>query len=111
MKFLNSILLEGDLINTPVASTSPDGIPRCTFFLASGDAAPAVPVIAYGRLAMRCSELLDKGSSVRTVGRISQDLEASEASGSFILHIVAEHVEIKPNSSRKLPTEETANVF
>jgi primosomal replication protein N len=101
MKFLNSILLEGDLISSPVASPGSDGIPRCTFSLASGDAAPAVPVIAYGRLAMRCSELLDKGSSIRVVGHIAQDLESSEATGSFKLHIVAEHVEVKPAASHR----------
>jgi single-stranded DNA-binding protein len=107
---LNSILLEGDLISSPVDSTGTDGIPRCTFSLSSGDAAPAVPVVSYGRLAVRCSGLLDKGSSIRVVGRIAQDLESSEATGSFKLHVVAEHVEIKPSSLRKLPTE-AANVF
>ena len=96
MKNLNSILLEGDLISTPIPSTSPDGITQCTFSLTSGDSVPAVPVIAYGRLAIRCSELLDKGSSIRIVGRIAQDLEASAASGSFCLRLIAEHVEIKP---------------
>jgi primosomal replication protein N len=101
MKFLNSILLEGDILELPISSTSPDGIPRCTFSLASGDTAPAVPVIAYGRLATRCSELLDKGSSIRVVGRISQDIESSEATSSFMLHIVAEHVEIKPAASHR----------
>jgi len=101
MKFLNSILLEGDLISSPIASTCSDGIARCAFSLSSGDVAPAVPVVAYGRLAVRCSELLDKGYSIRIVGRISQDLESSEATGTFKLHIVAEHVEIKPAASRR----------
>jgi len=101
MKFLNSILLEGDILEQPLSSTGPDGIPRCTFSLASGDTAPAVPVITYGRLATRCSELLDKGSSIGVVGRIAQDLEASEATSSFMLHIVAEHVEITPAASHR----------
>jgi single-strand DNA-binding protein len=110
MRNLNSILLEGDLVAQPSFSTGPDGIPRCTFSLASGDTAPAVPVITYGRLAERSSGLLDKGSSIRVVGRIAQDLESSEPTGSFRLHIVAEHLEIRPSSSRKLPTE-AANAF
>jgi single-stranded DNA-binding protein len=67
-------------------------------------------VITYGRLAERCSSLLDQGSSIRVVGRISQDIESSDATDSFKLHIVAEHVEIKPSSFRKLPTE-AANAF
>jgi single-stranded DNA-binding protein len=101
MKFLNSILLEGDLVAQPSSSTGPDGIPRCTFSLASGDTAPAVPVITYGRLAERCSALLDKGSSIRVVGRIAQDIKSSEATGSFRLHIVAEHVEVRPVASHR----------
>ena len=110
MRNLNSILLEGDILEQPLSSTGPDGIPRCTFSLASGDTAPTVPVITYGRLAVHCEELLDKGSSIRVIGRISQDLESSETTGSFKLHVVAEHVEIKPSSTRKLPTE-AANAF
>jgi primosomal replication protein N len=110
MKFLNSILLEGDLIAQPSFFTSPDGIPRCTFSLASGDTAPAVPVITYGRLAERCSSLLDQGSVIRIVGRIAQDVEATTATGNFSLIVAADHVEIKPSSSHKVPTE-AANAF
>ena len=111
MKFLNSILLEGDILEQPLSSTGPDGIPRCTFSLSSGDAAPAVPVVTYGRLAVRCSGLLDKDFSVRIVGRISQDIESSEATGSFMLHVVAEHVEIKPTARLQPATVEAADAF
>ena len=96
MNYLNSILLEGELADVPVFTTTANGLDRCTFLIASGDQAPAVPVVAYSRLALRCNELLDKGSSVRVVGRIAQDLEASDSTSSFKLHLVAEHVEIKP---------------
>ena len=101
MKNLNSILLEGDLIDQPISSTGPDGVAQCTFSLTSGENAPSVPVITYHKLAMRCSQLLDKGSSIRIVGRIAQDLEASAASGSFCLRVIAEHVEIKPKVSSR----------
>ena len=101
MKNLNSILLEGDLIAQPISSTGPDGIAQCTFALTSGENAPSVPVITYHKLAIRCSELLDKGSSIRIVGRIAQDVEASAASGSFCLRVIAEHVEIKPQVSSR----------
>ena len=111
MRNLNSILLEGDILEQPLSSTSPDGIPRCTFSLSSGDTAPAVPVITYGRLAVRCSEFLDKGSSIRVVGRIAQNLESSESTGSFKLHIVAEHVEIKPTARLQPATVEAADAF
>jgi primosomal replication protein N len=107
MRNLNSTLLEGDLIAQPSFSTGPDGIPRCTFSLASGDTAPVVPVITYGRLAERCEQLLDQGSSIRVVGRIAQDIESSVITGSFMLHIVAEHVEVRPVASHR----EAANAF
>lgn len=100
MTYLNSILLEGDLSDTPVFTTTANGLDRCSFLLASGDQAPAVPVVAYGRLALRCNELLDKGSAIRIVGRIAQDLEASEATATFRLHLVAEHVEVRAQSHR-----------
>ena len=96
MNYLNSILLEGVLYDAPVFTTTANGVDRCSFFISSGDQAPPVPVVSYGRLALRCNELLDKGSSIRIVGRIAQDLEASDSSSSFKLHLVAEHVEIKP---------------
>ena len=101
MKNLNSILLEGDLIDQPISSTGPDGIAQCTFSLTSGENAPSVPVITYHKLAIRCGELLDKGASLRIVGRIAQDLEASAATGSFCLRVIAEHVEIKPKVSSR----------
>ncbi len=101
MKNLNSILLEGDLIAQPISSTGPDGVAQCTFSLTSGENAPSVPVITYHKLAIRCSQLLDRGTAIRIVGRIAQDLEASAASGSFCLRIIAEHVEIKPKVSSR----------
>ncbi len=100
MNYLNSILLEGDITDAPVFTTTASGLDRCSFLISSGDQAPAVPVVSYGRLALRCNELFDKGSRVRIVGRIAQDLEASEVTSSFKLHLVAEHVEIKPMAHR-----------
>jgi single-stranded DNA-binding protein len=101
MRNLNSILLEGDLIDQPISSTGRDGVAQCTFSLTSGENAPSVPIIAFHKLATRCSGLLDKGSSIRIVGRIAQDLEASVATGSFCLRVIAEHVEIKPKVSSR----------
>ncbi len=100
MPYLNSILLEGELSDVPVFTTTANGLDRCSFFIASGDQAPSVPVVAYGRLALRCNELLDRGSSIRVVGRIAQDLEASDSSSTFRLHLVAEHVEVRPQAHR-----------
>lgn len=107
---LNSILLEGTLIDTPVytsaapeaASSAEPGssIDRCTFTLDCGPKAPAVPIHAYHLLARRCSELLDRGSAVRVVGALIHDTEATSSTGTFTLAVVCEHIEIKPSARR-----------
>jgi hypothetical protein len=101
MRFLNSILLEGLPVDQPSFSIGADGIARCSFTLSSGDDAPRVPVITYGRLAERCRDLLSKDYSTRVVGRLTRDLEASAETEGFKLHIVAEHVEINTSASRR----------
>ena len=109
MRTLNSILLEGSLLGDPVLVLPPDEAPaRCTFTLASDPDPAQVPVVVYGRLAAFSHKHLVQGSTIRVVGRIAQDTEASASTGSFKLCIVAEHIEVKPGSARKLPTEETA---
>jgi single-stranded DNA-binding protein len=95
----------------PRRSVYPDVSAKCTFSLGSEPDAPSVPIIVYGRLATFCAKNLFQGSVNRVVGHIAQDVDATATTGTFRLHVVAEHVEIKPSSSRKLPTEETANVF
>ena len=100
MRVLNSILIEGSLTAAPSSTTGADGLARCSFCLHSGDDAPSVPVIAYGKLANRCMELLSTDTTVRVVGRIARDLEASAATESLRLHVVAEHVEINTSALR-----------
>lgn len=108
---LNSILLEGSLLDAPIitsdaevspsseSSTHPSPMDRCSFNLDCGPKAPRVPVRAYGLLALRCSELLDRGSSVRIVGRVIHDT-ASSSIDTFALAVVCEHLEVKPSSRR-----------
>ena len=113
MKNLNSILLEGDLIEDPVYLPAPseETIDHCSFSLDCGPTAPSIPILAHGRLALRCHELLDKHSSVRVVGRVIHDTEASATTGTFTLAVVAEHVEIKPVSVRSPALAEAADAF
>lgn len=110
MHTLNSILIEGTLTDDPIASTS-DDLDECRFSIAAGDSAKSVPVIAYHRIAIRCSELLHSGSAIRVVGRIAQDLAATAATGAFSLHVVAEHVEIQSCTSSKRAVAEASNGF
>lgn len=113
MKNLNSILLEGDLIEDPAFIPAPslDAIARCSFSLDCGPSAPSIPILVYNRLALRCHELLDRGSSIRVVGRVIHDTEASATTGTFTLAVVAEHVEIKPVSVRSPALAEAADAF
>jgi len=96
MKNLNSILIEGELLDCPKLSTVSDSLERCTFAIGSGEETPTVPIVAYGRLALRANELLDKGSLIRVVGRLGQDLESSATMDTFRLWVIAEHLEVKP---------------
>jgi hypothetical protein len=47
-------------------------------------------------LAQRFTELLYKGRAVHIVGKIGQDIEASIRDNTFRLHVVAEHIELRP---------------
>jgi hypothetical protein len=113
MRSLNSLLWEGVLLDTPVYSgaTSVDAPDWCTFTIGSEPDAPSVPVVTYGRLALRCSQILTKGSAIRVVGRIAQDAEAMATTGTFRLCVIAEHIEIKPVPTPRLIPEEAANAF
>jgi single-stranded DNA-binding protein len=94
MRFLNSILIEGTITNAPVTTTGTRT--QCAFTINSGTDAPAIPIIAYGKLARQYSALLSQDRSVRIVGRIRHDIEASIRDNTFHLHIVAEHIELRP---------------
>ena len=107
MRNLNSILLEGSLLDDPIfaAPSTADAPAKCTFTIGSEPDAPSVPIITYGRLALRCSQILTKGSVIRVVGRIAQDVDATATTGSFRLCVVAEHIEPKPSTSKRVPAE------
>jgi len=111
MRLLNSLLLEGVLLDTPVYSgaTSADEPDWCTFTIGSEPEAPSVPVVTYGRPALRCSQILTKGSAIRVVGHIAQEAEAT--TGTFRLCVIAEHIEIKPVPTPRPTPEEVPNAF
>ena len=112
MRNLNSILIEGVLLGNPIIDSPPADAPaKCTFSIGSEPDAPSVPIVVYGRLALRCSQILTKGSTLRIVGRIAQDVDATAATGIFHLCVIAEHIEPKPVPTPKLIPEESAHVF
>ena len=111
MNNLNSILLEGNLVRDPELSYTAAGKPVCTFSVASNrfwkqgeelqKEVSYFEVTTWAKLAEACGEYLAKGRGVRVVGRLKQDRwQDTEGKTHSKVHIVAEHVEFKPQLKR-----------
>lgn len=95
MNSLNSVLIEGNLLDDPIQYES-----GCSFIITSdrfyssvGEVEKEVSyftVEAFGRLGESCMNNLKKNRGVRVVGRIKQLGIDSKMS------IIAEHIEFKP---------------
>lgn len=95
---LNSILLEGTIIDAPTYSEASAANPdRTDFTIDCGPAAPAIPVLIKGPLARRYSSL-GIGTTVRVIGRLHHDAEATARTGHFSLVVLVDHVEVKPTA-------------
>ena len=112
MNNLNSILLEGNLVRDPEISYTPKGTPVCNFSIACNryfkqgeeleQEVSYFDVTVWNRLAEVCKEYLAKGRGVRVVGRLKQDRwEDPEGKTRSKVHIVAEHVEFKPQLKKQ----------
>ncbi len=108
---LNSILLEGNLVRDPELSYTAAGKPVCSFTVASNrfwkqademqKEVSYFDVTTWAKLAEACGEYLAKGRGVRVVGRLKQDRwQDGEGKTHSKVHIVAEHVEFKPQLKR-----------
>lgn len=107
MNSLNSIILEGNIVQEPVLRTTPKGTPVCTFSLMCmrtykqdegyEKEISFFDVDAWAKLADVCVKNGTKGRGLRVVGRLKQsrwtDLEGKNHSK---VSVVAEHVEFKP---------------
>lgn len=93
MRLLNSLLLEGSVASSPLFSEPANDRPAAArFLLDAGPDVPAMPVIAYGRLAATVRDNLRTGSAIRIVGRLGID---SSLDAMTPVVIVIEHVEVK----------------
>jgi single-strand DNA-binding protein len=109
---LNSVLLEGTLTKDPALSHDAKGKPHCFLVIASErylqqetgmeKQTTAMHVYTKGRLAEQCMKLCREGRKIRVVGRI-QTLGGKNAQGLDAAQVVieAEHVEVKPELTRK----------
>jgi single-strand DNA-binding protein len=105
MNNLNSVLIEGNLLEDPKLSYDSNGKALCSFDVAcvrsekedGGTVQRTVTTVPIttreGRLAEVCVEYLKMGRGVRVVGRLAM------AEGLFIF---AEHVEFKPSSEKEI---------
>ena len=106
MNALNSILIEGDLIEDPVTTETPRGSTVCTFSIASSrfykqdedleEEVSHFDIESWGKIAESCKENLAKGRGVRVVGRLKQDRWTDdEGKAQSKIKVVAEHIEYK----------------
>lgn len=107
MNSLNSILVEGNLVDDPKLSYTSKGTSVCKFVIASNcfyklddeyqKEVSFFDVTTWARLAENCGEYLKKGRGVRIIGRLKQDrwkgIDGKEKSR---VYIIADQVEFKP---------------
>jgi len=107
MNNLNSILIEGNLVNDPELRTTPKGTHVCTFPIASNryyqqdtgmeKEVSFFNIQAWSKLAEVASNHGQKGRGVRVVGRLKQErwTDCSGKPQSKVI-IIAEHIEFRP---------------
>ena len=116
MNNLNSVLLEGNLTRDPELRYTPKGTAVCTFSIACNryykqeeemqQEVSYFDVTTWMRLAEVCGEYLKKGRGVRVVGRLKQDRWSDpEGQNRSKVHVVAEHVEFKPERRKPADAE------
>ena len=106
MNSLNSILLEGELVDFPTFGTSTKGVSYCNFIIAINrfykvydeyvKEVSNFKIVTFSKLADTCNKHLTKGGGVRVVGRLKQNRwEDREGREHSEIVIVAEHIEFR----------------
>ncbi len=112
MSTLNSLIVEGNIVRSPVLRTTPKGTPVCTFSIASNrfyryndetnKETSFFDIESWSKLAQSCGEQCKKGRGVRVVGRLKQDRWVGADGKNYSkIKVVAEHVEFKPQFNEK----------
>lgn len=111
MNNLNSVLLEGHLVQDPTLKQI-DESSLCTFSLGSNryykkedttvQETSFFQIEFWGKNAENCAKYLQKGSGVRIVGRLKQDRwKDAEDHSHQAVKIVGEHVDFFPRKKKK----------
>lgn len=107
MNFVNSVIIEGNLVRDPVVNETPKGTRVCNFSIASNrfykqndeyqKEVTFLDVEAWTKLAAYSEKNFSKGKGIRIVGRLKQDRwEDKEGNPRSRLKLVAEYVEKRP---------------
>jgi single-strand DNA-binding protein len=122
MNNLNSVLIEGTLVEDPGYILSPKtGLPQCTLTLAStrfyndrGGMRREVScfsVEAAGGLAERAKSLGREGRGVRVVGRLKEERSSGrDGKKQSRVIIAAEHIEFRPECLKEPIQKEEARI-
>ncbi|MBN2651128.1 MAG: single-stranded DNA-binding protein [Spirochaetales bacterium] len=113
MNNLNSVLLEGNLVRDPDFKTLDSGTSLLVFSVAlnryyKGEDGYKKDVVfidvdVWGKQASNCVDRLQKGSLVRVIGRLKQDIwENHEGKKVSKIKVVADHIEIKTLQSKQM---------
>ena len=120
MNHLNSVLLEGVLVDDPKLIPlvdPPNGVKLVKFDVASDRfyvnregvktvETVFIPVQCWGQLGEKCLEKMKKGMTCRTVGRLRLSRwMASDGSSRKSIEIVAQHLEFRAPRSRSANAE------
>jgi single-strand DNA-binding protein len=108
---LNSLLVEGNMVRDPELKYTSSGTAVCTFSIASNRSwkkgeewekeVSYFDCELWGKLAESIKERTTKGRGVRVIGRLKQERWSdSEGKQKSKVKIVAEHVEVKPESKK-----------
>ena len=119
MNSLNSIILEGNVVRDPVVKETPRGTTVCTFSIASNryykldddyeQETSFFEIETWAKLADACGKGCSKGRGVRVVGRLKQDRwSGTDGKSMAKVKVVADHVEFKPLTNKKVSESEDA---
>ena len=107
MNMLNSVIVEGDVVEQPEIKSTPNGVSVCTITIAvsrecrnaNGERASEVSyfdVDAFGNIADVCAKMCLKGRGMRVVGRLRQvRWDDGDGKAHSKVNVVAEHIEFK----------------
>jgi single-strand DNA-binding protein len=108
MNYLNSVLIEGELVRDPVMRPLKNGTPMVTMPIDSKDIEVGTNLLdiqADWKLAKTCLESGYKGRGIRVQGRLRQDRSIKENGEEELLpriYVVAEWIEFKPDFKKAM---------